>query len=173
MDIVFFFKYDCMDSEPIYFFVTLTAFSQCCLHLVCVRFYIVNPVITPPFGTSCEMCFWNFTASVLHSVAWIVMILNLFLFIAIVTFLKRKKSHDIKSGGGKGVVELHLVFSQKFVHRLEWAGALLWWRKTISPNSTFEIIFVAQLHECCHNHEYAVLIGGNLSAVQNNIKWSV
>jgi hypothetical protein len=28
------------------------------------------------------------------------MILNLFLFIAIVTFWERKKSHDIKSGGG-------------------------------------------------------------------------
>jgi hypothetical protein len=44
---------------------------------------------------------------------------NLFLFNAIVTFWKRKKSHDIKSGGEKGVVELHFVFSQKLMHKVE------------------------------------------------------
>jgi len=36
-----------------------------------------------------------------------------------VTFWKRKKSHDIKSGGGKGLVELNFVFSQKFMHKVE------------------------------------------------------
>jgi len=62
IDIVFFFKYDYMDSELINFFMTSTVFSQCCLHLVCIRFYIVNPVVTPWFDTSCEMYFLKFSS---------------------------------------------------------------------------------------------------------------
>jgi len=46
-----------MDSEPICFFMTSKAFNQCCLRLVCIRFYVVNSVITPPFDTSYENVF--------------------------------------------------------------------------------------------------------------------